>query len=320
MRCPTLAELPPPPSGKKGWPWTVESAQLPDATPGGKRWPRVSIVTPSFNQGQFIEETIRSVLLQGYPELEYIIMDGGSTDGTIDILRKYDRYIAVWTSGLDGGQADAINKGFARAHGQIFAWLNSDDVYENDVVGEAASLFEKWNNVDVISGRCRLWKGNDLGKIIEPSPLRTFEDFLAINSNWLRLRIIIQPEAFFRQSAFQKAGGLRKELHYSFDACLWMDMAKSGCVFTSVDRHWANLRRHNGQKTADVSKAHAELARVAWDHLVEGWATATNPIILANDIFSGVESLLLGQIGRTENVLQSTSYRIGRLITKRKFW
>src|SRR5262245_38077091 len=111
MRCPTLAELPPPPAGRIGWPWTMESPQLPDTMSDGRPWPRISIVTPSYNQGEFIEETIRSVLLQGYPNLEYIVMDGGSKDETLSILQKYEHAINYWTSAPDKGQAEAINKG-----------------------------------------------------------------------------------------------------------------------------------------------------------------------------------------------------------------
>src|SRR6516162_5188478 len=155
MRCPTLAELPAPPAGKSGWPWTIESAQLPDAMPDGRAWPRISIVTPSYNQGQFIEETIRSVLLQGYPNLEYIVMDGGSKDNTLRVLRKYEHAIHFWTSAPDKGQAEAINKGFARANGEILAWLNSDDVYEMGVFAQVAKFFQQQPDIDVISGRCR---------------------------------------------------------------------------------------------------------------------------------------------------------------------
>ena len=129
MRCPTHADLPPPPPGKTGWPWTTKPPRLPALQPDGTPWPRISIVTPSYNQGQYIEETLRGVLLQGYPNLEYIVMDGGSTDGTVDILRKYAPWLAHWTSEPDRGQAHAINKGMASATGAIGAYLNSDDYY-----------------------------------------------------------------------------------------------------------------------------------------------------------------------------------------------
>ena len=125
MRCPTLYDLPPPPPGKRGWPWIEASVELPDPMPDGQEWPRVSIVTPSYQQGPFIEETIRSVLLQGYPNLEYIVIDGGSTDETVAILRKYEKWIAYWVSEADKGQSEAINKGFAKASGDLFGWPNA---------------------------------------------------------------------------------------------------------------------------------------------------------------------------------------------------
>jgi len=147
MRCPTLSELPPPPEGKTGWPWTVESRQLPDTMPDGSPWPRISIVTPSYNQGQFIEETIRSVLLQGYPDLEYIIIDGGSTDESVEIIKKYSPWLKYWVSEPDKGQAHAINKGFECATGSVGAYLNSDDYYDIDVFGYIASTYIdfRWN-------------------------------------------------------------------------------------------------------------------------------------------------------------------------------
>ena len=119
-RCPQLSELPSSPPGKIGWPWTEESSQLPEKMSDGSPWPRISIVTPSYNQGQFIEETIRSVLLQGYPNVEYIIIDGGSTDNSLEIIKKYEPWLAYWVSEPDRGQSHALNKGIQKATGDIF--------------------------------------------------------------------------------------------------------------------------------------------------------------------------------------------------------
>ena len=142
MRCPTLADLPAPPPGKTGWPWTAESPQLPDTMPDGRPWPRISIVTPSFNQGQFIEETIRSVLLQGYPNLEYLIIDGRSTDSAVEIIKKYEPWLRYWVSENDRGQAHAINKGLDRATGEIAAYLNSDDFYLQGALRHVGEVFD----------------------------------------------------------------------------------------------------------------------------------------------------------------------------------
>src|SRR5574337_804892 len=124
-----LGDLPPPPVGKSGWPWTVGDAGF--MATGGRdgAMPKVTVVNPSFNQGEYIEETIRSVLLQGYQNIEYIVMDGGSTDHSKRIIEKYGRFLAFWSSGSDAGQSDAINRGWRRGNGEIVSWLNSDDIY-----------------------------------------------------------------------------------------------------------------------------------------------------------------------------------------------
>jgi glycosyltransferase involved in cell wall biosynthesis len=126
MRCPGLRDLPEPSATRTGWPWTETSPNIEGA---GGEWPRITVVTPSFNQGAYIEETLRSVLLQGYPNLEYIVIDGGSTDGSVETIRRYARWLDYWVSEPDRGQAHALNKGFARASGDVLGWLNSDDVY-----------------------------------------------------------------------------------------------------------------------------------------------------------------------------------------------
>ena len=126
MKCPTLNELPSPQKGKKGWPWTKGSEKLTVPGEGNKSLPLISIVTPSYNQDEFIEETIRSVLLQGYPNIEYFIIDGKSTDRSVEIIKKYEKYMTSWTSEKDSGQSEAINKGWQRSNGDILAWINSD--------------------------------------------------------------------------------------------------------------------------------------------------------------------------------------------------
>ena len=154
-----LAKLPPPPSGRTGWPWTVETTPPPDAA--AVEWPLFTVVMPSYQQAAFVEEGLRSVLLQNYPHLEFIVNDGGSQDGSAGILSRYAPFLAHWQSQPDGGQGDAINQGFDRATGDLVGWLNSDDLYlpgtlfavareflrsaPDIVYGDALNLFEEDN-------------------------------------------------------------------------------------------------------------------------------------------------------------------------------
>src|SRR5437870_43541 len=139
MKRPRLRELPPPPKGKTGWPWTEESLQCESSVNDGRRWPRISIVTPSFNQGQFIEETLRSVLLQGYRDLEYLVLDGGSSDNSVEIIKKYSPWLTYWTSQPDAGQSDAINQGLKLASGVFATWINSDDLLCKNALRDLAT-------------------------------------------------------------------------------------------------------------------------------------------------------------------------------------
>lgn len=152
--CSTLADLPSPPRGKEGWPWTKETKRARVELPHGRPWPLISVVTPSYNQGQFIEETIRSVLLQGYPNLEYIIIDGGSTDNTLEVLESYRPWLTYSVSEPDGGQAHGINKGLDRATGRIAAYLNSDDVYMPGALQHVGTLYAQ-TGFDVLVGRTK---------------------------------------------------------------------------------------------------------------------------------------------------------------------
>ena len=311
--------LPEPDRKRNGWPWRWK----PDLGWQGQRqdWPKISIITPSFNQATYLEETLRSVLLQGYPNLEYLVIDGGSRNGSVDILKRYQPHLTYWASERDHGQAHAIDKGFARATGDILAWLNSDDTYQPGVLQSVANYFRSHPETDIVSGRCRLWYGRDDDPFIGPSPLRTYEDFLKVGSNWMNQHLILQPEAFFRRPAYSKAGGLRQDLHYCLDVALWMDMARAGCRFDSTCEHWANLRMHADQKTAELNLAYAELAGVAWQYLQRDWelhGSRTHEI--ASDIFNALNKIRAEDRRQFEILRNSTSYRIGRIATCLKFW
>jgi glycosyltransferase involved in cell wall biosynthesis len=243
-----LKNLPPAPISKTGWPWTEESKPLPQFMPDGKPWPKISIVTPSFNQGQFIEETIRSVLLQNYPNLEYIIMDGGSTDNSIEIIKKYEHWLTYWISEKDKGQADAINKGLMHCTGDIFNWINADDYYEPDALNIIGYNFVKNQSINVICGQERqLFNDNS-------KSLKIVKQGTVVNKSFevtLFLRQIDQPVTFFRKSVIDCIGMLNTNVHYFMDAELWLRylMRYGQENFLKIDHVLANFRHHAASKT-----------------------------------------------------------------------
>ena len=200
----------------------------------------VSIVTPSFNQSAFLERTILSVLEQDHTELEYLIADGGSTDGSLDIINKYAGRLAWWTSEKDEGQAQAINKGFAHAHGEIIAWLNSDDTYLPGAVRSAVKIFEKHPQTNLLYGD--MLAVDELDRTINIMKYRQLSlvDLLCF-------QIIGQPAVFMRRSAFEKAGRLDNNLHYLLDHQLWIRIAEQGQIL-HVNETWAAARYHAGAK------------------------------------------------------------------------
>lgn len=201
-------------------------------------WPKISIVTPSYNQAHFLERTILSVLNQNYPNLEYIIVDGGSTDGSIDIIEKYGKYLAYWTSEPDNGQSDAINKGFAASTGGILAWLNSDDTYLPNALHSVGSLFAKHPDVDMLYGRCNVIDSNE--RILRETKTLPFD----LSDYVYGLFTLPQQAAFWRKGIFLRAGPLNVENHTCMDYELWIDFAKKGANIVYTHRFLANFRVH----------------------------------------------------------------------------
>ena len=178
---------------------------MPDARPDGGRWPRVSVVTPSYNQGRFIEETIRSVLLQGYPELEYIVIDGGSTDGSVDVIRRYEPWLTYWVSEADRGQSHAINKGWARATGEVLAYINTDDCYLPGAVATARGRVPA--SPDAGHGLRHASIVDEAGKELSTWEARPFDlkTMLCLGS------VVPQPATFFSPQSWTSLGYLNEK-------------------------------------------------------------------------------------------------------------
>lgn len=245
------SRLPEPPEGRAGWPWTQDVPVTFGTMKNGRPWPRITVVTPSYNQGRFIEETIRSVLLQGYPDLEYIIMDGGSTDETLDVIRRYSRWITSWESRPDAGQSDAINKGFARATGEIFAYINSDDLYEPGAFFYAAELLAHKPAAGFMAGACRVFGIES--RIFYPSwPDDPAELLAPFGSPFA------QPSFFFTKEAYKKVGGFDPSLHYVFDREFYIRLALAGYTPLLTDRILARYRYHDCVKTRNTIKFYKE--------------------------------------------------------------
>lgn len=190
-------------------------------------WPKISIVTPSYNQAAFLGATIESVLGQGYPNLEYLVCDGGSTDGSVDVLKRYGRRLA-WVSRRDKGQTDAINQGLRRVTGQIVAYLNSDDVLEPGALHQVAESFQSHPEALWLTGSCRIIDQDD-------RPIRSFVS--GYKSLWLRwysrnklcvTNFICQPATFWRRSVHDQIGYLDETLRYVMDYDFWLRLSRLG--------------------------------------------------------------------------------------------
>ncbi len=219
--------------------------------------PLVSIITPSFNQAQYLEATIQSVFGQDYPRIEYIIVDGGSTDGSVDVIKKYEGRLAGWVSEQDKGQTDAINKGFNRANGEILAWLNSDDTYNPGAVSAAVKFLMDNPEIAMVYADCDFI--NEQGGVIGK--------FNSAQTDHHRLREgyvhIPQQTMFFRAKYWKELGPLDPSFYFAMDYDLWTRISARAPIKYLRGQTWANFRIHNFGKTSSADdRCWPEMLRV----------------------------------------------------------
>ena len=245
-----INRFPLPLQGRAGWPWLEKSAQIAPAMTDEKYWPKISIVTPSLNQGQFLEETILSVLKQGYPNLEYIIIDGGSTDESVEIIKKYEQHLAYWVSEPDRGQAHALNKGFDRTSGDWLAWINSDDYYMPRTLFRVASSVADNPGTDWIVGTTVVINNEyqELERFVPRSSGRQWTDYVCIRQSGTDLP---QPSSFWSRGAWLAAGRLDESFRYTMDHEYWGRLARSGYYPLCLVEALAVFRRHEESKTSE---------------------------------------------------------------------
>jgi glycosyltransferase involved in cell wall biosynthesis len=211
--------------------------------------PDISIITCSFNQKSFLETTIRSVITQSDVRLEYLVVDGLSTDGSQEIIKKYESHLSYWVSEPDGGQTQALNKGLSRATGEIVGWLCSDDVLLPGALHQIVDLFRKNPNLDAVYGDAVLINAD--GITIRPKREIDFFPWILGNDH----NYIPQPAMFWRRSLHSKLGFLREDLHLTMDLELWLRFAKAKCVVRHVDVYLAAMRCHDSQKVVTQQDA-----------------------------------------------------------------
>jgi glycosyltransferase involved in cell wall biosynthesis len=261
MTCIKSRDLPAAPVGNRDWPWNENGQDPSPLDPECASWPKISVITPSFNQGKFIEETIRSVLLQNYPNLEFIVIDGGSQDETLSIIRKYSPWITCWISEPDSGQTEAINKGFRIATGDLMGWLNSDDTYTPGALWRVARYFREHSETNLVYGEA--WVVNEIGFRLRPCRYikETFSKYELLNTD-----PIVQPATFWTRQLWLSIGELDTRFTWGFDWEYFI-RANQQTAMCYIPEYLANIRWHSQNKTFTGGAArHAELARITRLH------------------------------------------------------
>lgn len=218
-------------------------------------YPKISIVTPSYNQAQFLERTILSVLNQNYPNLEYIIIDGGSTDGSVEIIKKYEKYLAYWVSEKDKGQSDALNKGFKRASGEMFFYLNADDVLLPGVLQIVANVFVRNKNIDAVYGNKLIISESD--KILsERRSTRWIPVISKIGLYTQRSFGVYVDTLFFRKELFFEVGGFDVQLKYNMDGDFFFRLLQLNPAFYFIREYFIGFRTHSYSKSVNFGDSH----------------------------------------------------------------
>jgi glycosyltransferase involved in cell wall biosynthesis len=252
MRPPRLHDLPAPPPGTSGWPWTEEPPELSPTLPDGGPWPKISVVTPSYNQVAYLEETLRSVLLQGYPNLEYIVMDGGSDDGSAALIERYAPWLSHWQSQPDAGQSAAIADGFALTSGEVLAWLNSDDRYRPGALARVGRHFARHRRVAFVCGDVNHVEQS--GRLIKRHYIAPPSFFVTANVGYHNM---VQPACFWRRSAYERAGGLDRSLRFCMDRDLFLRLLRAGPARRLAGAPLADFRHHSEAKSSTIRDVRA---------------------------------------------------------------
>ena len=280
--------------------------------------PKISIITPSFNQGNFLEQTILSVINQHYPNLEYIIIDGGSTDNSVDIIKKYESHLKYWVSEKDHGQAHAINKGLSHCTGEIFNWINSDDYLAEGALIKVADAFNK-SGADIVAGEVNDFNEKGMVKKVKNQKLEINE--------YLKKEVELiyhQPGVWLRLDIMKEVGFFKEQMHYCFDQDYMMRYLLHHNNVFYLDEVLANFRVH------DKSKSVAQAKNFAWDFRMmykDFWKLQKeNPLkdkakrkyleyewpLLNGSINSGEKSRLSNFSNAIKAILKDPGYRLNK--------
>ncbi|MGI8437852.1 MAG: glycosyltransferase family 2 protein [Chthoniobacterales bacterium] len=262
---------------------------------------KISIVTPSYNQGAYLEATLRSLLTQNYPDLELIVIDGGSTDQSVEIIRRNEASLSHWESEKDRGQSHALNKGFAHMHGDIWTWLNSDDLIEPGVLQRVADLFAQNPEAGVVYGDC-VYVAQDGETVVEKFPGEPYSRL-----RHLAHRFIAQPSCFFRTSIVPPA--VQEDLHYCMDYDLWLKLAAAGVKFHYVPEIFSRYRLHDESKSVGaLVKMHAEIVEEIYRPLLRAGASGEERRAMAQS--AGAMIHQLNSLGARGAVLRTLAFHV----------